>query len=110
MRQASDPDFAPPVEEGMIYAFQDEKGETVNLEFLGLILHNDRRYGFFVPDAEHDEAPGEVMILEVTALDEDDQPEAFELLVDEAIAAEVYEKFKRITAGMYDFSEYVHFS
>ena len=97
MRQASDPDFAPPVEEGMIYAFQDEKGETVNLEFLGLILHNDRRYGFF--------APGEVMILEVTALDEDDQPEAFELLVDEAIAAEVYEKFKRITAGMYDFSE-----
>lgn len=105
MRQASDPDFAPPVEEGMIYAFQDEKGETVNLEFLGLILHNDRRYGFFVPDAEYDEAPGEVMILEVTALDEDDQPEAFELLVDEAIAAEVYEKFKRITAGMYDFSE-----
>ena len=64
MRQASDPDFAPPVEEGMIYAFQDEKGETINLEFLGLILHNDRRYGFFVPDAEHDEAPGEVMILE----------------------------------------------
>lgn len=105
MRQASDPDFAPPVEEGMIYAFQDEKGETINLEFLGLILHNDRRYGFFVPDAEHDEAAGEVMILEVTALDEDDQPEAFELLVDEAIAAEVYEKFKRITAGMYDFSE-----
>jgi len=89
----------------MIYAFQDEKGETVDLEFLGLILHNDRRYGFFVPDAEHDEAAGEVMILEVTALDEDDQPEAFELLVDEAIAAEVYEKFKRITAGMYDFSE-----
>lgn len=105
MRQASDPDFAPPVEEGMIYAFQDEKGETVNLEFLGLVLHNGRRYGFFVPDTEHDEAPGEVMILEVTVLDEDDQPEAFELLVDEAIAAEVYEKFKRITAGMYDFSE-----
>ena len=89
----------------MIYAFQDEKGETINLEFLGLILQNDRRYGFFVPDVEHDEAPGEVMILEVTAFDEDDQPEAFELLVDEAIAAEVYEKFKRVTAGMYDFSE-----
>ena len=69
MRQASDPDFAPPVEEGMIYAFQDEKGETINLEFLGLILHNDRRYGFFVPDAEHDEAPGEGMSLDVPALD-----------------------------------------
>lgn len=104
MRQASDPDFAPPVEEGMIYAFQDEKGEVVNLEFLGLILHNERRYGFFVPRADEDDATGEVMILEVTALDDEDQPEAFELLVDEAIATEVYEKFKRVTAGMYDFS------
>ena len=88
----------------MVYSFQDEQGEVVNLEFLGLVLHNSRRYGFFVPSAEGDEAAGEVMILEVTALDDEGQPEAFELVVDEAIAAEVYEKFKRITAGMYDFS------
>lgn len=106
MRQASDPDFAPPVEEGAVYTFQDEAGELVNLEFLGLILHHDRRYGFFFPVAEEGEqAPsGEVILLEVTALDEEGQPEAFELLVDEAIAAEVYEKFKQATAGMYDFS------
>lgn len=106
MRQASDPDFAPPVEEGAIYTFQDEQGELVDLEFLGLILHNDRRYGFFFPSAEEGgaEASGEVVILEVTALDDEGQPEAFELVVDEAIAADVYDKFKRATAGMYDFS------
>ena len=44
--------------------FRMRRAKRSNLEFLGLILHNDRRYGFFVPDAEHDEAPGEVMILE----------------------------------------------
>lgn len=106
MRQASDPSFAPPVEEGAIYTFQDENGELVDLEFLGLILHNDRRYGFFFPGTEEGSvaASGEVVILEVTALDEDGQPETFELLIDEAIAAEVYEQFKQATAGMYDFS------
>lgn len=109
MRRASDPDFAPPVEEGAIYTFQDEAGEFTHLEFLGLILHNDRRYGFFFPVEDADASgenlgSGEVVILEVTALDDEGQPESFELVVDEAIAAEVYEKFKRATAGMYDFS------
>lgn len=106
MRQASDPDFAPPVEEGAIYTFEDESGELTSLEFLGLIIHNDRRYGFFFPTAGEDVAAeaGEVVILEVTDLDEEGQPEAFELVLDEAIAAEVYEKFKHATAGMYDFS------
>lgn len=115
MRQASDPDFAPPVEEGVVFAFQDENGELSSFEFLGLILHNDRRYGFFLPVEGEEDASGtgasgsgpasnEVVILEVTALDDEGQPETFELLVDEAIAAEVYEKFKHATAGMYDFA------
>lgn len=109
MRQASDPDFAPPVEEGAVYTFQDEAGELTSLEFLGLILHNDRRYGFFFPIEGADASAGalgsgEVVILEVTSLDDEGQPDAFELVIDEGIAAEVYEKFKRATAGMYDFS------
>ena len=111
MKQASDPDFAPPVEEGAIYTFQDEAGELTSLEFLGLILHNDRRYGFFFPvedaDANTPDAglgSGEVVILEVASLDDEGQPDAFELVIDEGIAAEVYEKFKHATAGMYDFS------
>lgn len=106
MRQASDPNFAPPVEEGAIYTFQDEAGELTNLEFLGLMLHNGRRYGFFLPATEEGGVAdsGEVVILEVTSLDEEGQPEAFELVIDEAIAAEVYQEFQRATAGMYDFS------
>lgn len=106
MRQASDPRFAPPVEEGAIYTFQDEAGELTNLEFLGLILHNDHRYGFFFPVSDEgvSNESGEVVILEVTALDDEGQPESFELMLDEAIAQEVFGIFKQATAGMYDFS------
>lgn len=105
MRTGSAPNFCPPVEEGMVVTFEDEKGEQVELEFLGLILHEGRRYGFFFPVAE--DAPagssGEVVLLEVTELDEDDQPSAFELVEDEQIAAEVYRDFQRATKDLYDF-------
>jgi len=106
MRQGSAPNFCPPVEEGVTFTFQDEAGELVELEFLGLILHNDRRYGFFFPVTE--DAPvgssGQVIILEVTELDEEGQPFEFELLVDEGIAEEVYEGFREATKDLYDFS------
>ena len=49
MREGSAPNFAPPVEEGTVFTFQDESGDTVDLEFLGLIIHQDRRYGFYQP-------------------------------------------------------------
>ena len=106
MRQGSAPNFCPPVEEGVTFTFQDEAGELVELEFLGLILHNDRRYGFFFPVTE--DAPagssGQVIILEVTELDEEGQPYEFELLVDEGIAEEVYEDFREATKDLYDFA------
>ena len=106
MRQGSAPNFCPPVEEGVTFTFQDEAGELVELEFLGLILHNDRRYGFFFPITE--DAPagssGQVIILEVTELDEEGQPYEFELLVDEGIAEEVYEDFREATKDLYDFA------
>ncbi|MBQ6454963.1 MAG: DUF1292 domain-containing protein [Eggerthellaceae bacterium] len=106
MRQGSAPNFCPPVEEGVTFTFQDEAGELVELEFLGLILHNNRRYGFFFPVTE--DAPvgssGQVIILEVTELDEEGQPFEFELLVDEGIAEEVYEDFREATKDLYDFS------
>ena len=50
MRTGSAPNFCPPVEEGIVFTFEDEKGEHVDLEFLGLILHGEARYGFFFPD------------------------------------------------------------
>ena len=107
MRQGSAPNYCPPVEEGITFTFQDEAGELVELEFLGLILHGDRRYGFFFPVS--DDAPagssGQVIILEVTELDEDGQPDEFELVVDEGIAAEVYADFREATKDLYDFAE-----
>ena len=98
MRQGSAPNFAPPIEEGMVLTF-------VTLEFLGLILHEDQRYGFFFPVDEETQtgASGEVLILEVTELDEDGQPCAFELLDDEGVAQDIYKEFKEATKDLYDF-------
>ena len=106
MREGSAPNFCPPVEEGETFTFEDEKGDLIDLEFLGLILHEARRYGFFFPVTE--DAPacssGEVVLLEVTELDEDGQPAEFELVTDEAIAAEVYADFQEATKDLYDFA------
>ena len=105
MREGSAPNFCPPVNEGDVFEFEDEKGDVVSLEFLGLVLYNDRRYGFFFPISEDEPAlsSGEVVILEVTALDEDDQPAEFEYVDDEAIALEAYRAFREAAKDLYDF-------
>ena len=105
IREGSAPNFAPPVEEGITFTFEDEKGDTQELEFVGLILHGDRRYGFFFPvDDDHPaKSSGEVLILEVTELDEEGQPAEFELMDDEAIAQEVYDDFREATKDLYRF-------
>lgn len=105
IREGSAPNFAPPVEEGITFTFEDEKGDTQELEFLGLILHGERRYGFFFPvDDDHPaKSSGEVLILEVTELDEEGQPAEFELVDDEAIAQEVYDDFREATKDLYRF-------
>ncbi|WP_080798907.1 DUF1292 domain-containing protein [Arabiibacter massiliensis] len=106
MREGSAPNFCPPVEEGLTIVLEDEAGEQVDLEFLGVILHNGRRYGFFFPvtDDEPAGSSGEVVLLEVTELDEEGQPAAFELVEDEGIAAEVYADFRAATKDLYDFA------
>ncbi len=106
VREGSAPNFCPPTEEGVVITLTDERGDNVDLEFLGLILHGDRSYGFFFPIDEENPAcsSGEVVILEVTELDEDDQPAAFELVYDEAIASEVYADFQEATRDLYDFA------
>lgn len=106
VREGSAPNFCPPTEEGVTITLQDERGDAVELEFLGLILHNDRSYGFFFPVDEDNPAcsSGEVVLLEVTELDEDGQPSAFELVYDEAVAREVYEDFQNATRDLYEFA------
>jgi len=105
MREGSAPNFCPPVEEGDVFEFEDENGDVVSLEFLGLVLHNGRRYGFFFPISEDEPAlsSGEVILLEVTDVDEDGQPLEFEYIDDEAIAAEAFEAFKVAAKDLYDF-------
>lgn len=106
MRTGSAPNFCPPVEEGAVFEFEDENGDVVELEFLGLVIHNDRRYGFFflVTDDEPALSSGEVVVLEVLDVDEEGQPSEFEYIEDEAIADEAYEAFKEAAKDLYDFA------
>ena len=106
MREGSAPNFCPPVTEGDVFEFEDENGDVVALEFLGLVLHNGRRYGFFFPISEDEPAlsSGEVILLEVTDVDDEGQPLEFEYIDDEAIAAEAFEAFKVAAKDLYDFA------
>lgn len=105
VREGSAPNFCPPMEEGLTVQFQDEQGDSLEMEFLGLVIHGGRRYGFFFPIDEANPAlsSGEVVLLEVTELDDDGQPAAFELVDDEAIAMEAYREFKEATKDLYRF-------
>lgn len=46
---------------------------------------------------------GEVVVLEVTGLDEEGQPDGFELVDDDAVALQAYDAFKAATKDLYDF-------
>ena len=106
VREGSAPNFCPPVEEGVTIQLEDEKGDAITLEFLGLLIDGERSYGFFFPVEE--DAPalssGEVVLLEVVELDEEGQPAAFELVEDEAIAADLYVAFQEATRDLYAFA------
>lgn len=112
IRQGSNPNFCPPAEEGLVLTFEDEKGNLVEMEFLGLLLYpadapaeEQSRYGFFFPLEEASVGDdGELICLEVTELDEDGQPASFELLDDEALAMDVYNAFAEATKDIYRFA------
>ena len=104
IRQGSNPDFCPPSEEGMVFTFEDEKGDLQDMEFLGLLIYGDRRYGFFLPtDDNAPDAAVSVLILEVVDVDEEGQPCAFELVEDMAVAQEVFDAFHEATKDIYTF-------
>lgn len=105
MRQGSAPNFCPPVEEGAVYGFQDENGDCVDLEFLGMVILNDLRYAFFFPVSEDAPATssGSVIIMQAIEFDEEGQPESFELVDDEAVAEDVYRAFREAAKDLYDF-------
>lgn len=106
IRRGSHPDFCPPAKEGIVLSFEDDRGERVDLEFLGLLIREESRFGFFFPIS--DDAPalssGELVLLEVTALDEEGQAASFELVDDPVIAAEAYDAFREATKDIYRFA------
>lgn len=106
MRTGSSPNFCPPVEEGAIFELEDEQGQVIALEFLGLIIDDDKRYGFFfeITDDEPALSSGEVVVLEVVAIDEEDQPCELEWVQDEKRAERAFEAFKKAASGLYDFA------
>lgn len=105
IREGSAPNFCPPVREGEVFSFEDEKGERLDLEFLGLVLDGDTRFGFFFPVDDENPAlsSGAVVCLEVVELDEDGQPAAFELVEDEQVAQDAYAEFMEATKDLYRF-------
>ena len=74
VREGSAPNFCPPTEEGITITLVDEKGEQVELEFLGLVLKGESSFGFFFP------------------------------VDDEVIAAEAYADFQEAAKDLYDFA------
>lgn len=89
----------------MVIELEDDKGAVTQMEFLGLIIHHNHRYGIFFPVSEQTPAlsSGEVVILEVTDLDEDGQPAEFDLVTDEHMLKEVYQDFREATKDIYRF-------
>lgn len=90
-----------------MFCFEDEQGEHIDLEFLGLILDGETRFGFFFPVSE--DAPalssGAIVVLEVTELDEEGQPASFELIEDDAVAEKAYDEFRVATEDLYRFED-----
>ena len=105
MRQGSAPNFCPPVEEGAVFCFEDENGDCVDLEFLGMVIIDDLRYSFFFPVSEDAPATssGSVVIMQAVGFDEEGQPESFEFVEDEAVAEDAWQAFREAAKDLYDF-------
>ncbi len=105
VRRGSNPDFCPPVEEGITLSFEDEEGSVVEMEFLGLVIDKSHTFGFFFPTDEDDPAfrDGQTLVLEVTKFDDEGNPSEFELVDDEQTALSAFDKFREVTKDIYTF-------
>lgn len=105
VRQGSNPDFCPPVEEGIALSFEDEEGNVVEMEFLGLVIDGSHTFGFFFPMDEDDPVfqNGQALVLEVTKFDDEGNPSEFELVDDEQTALAAFAKFREVAKDIYTF-------
>lgn len=107
IRSGSSPNFCPPIEEGITLSFADENGDETLLEFLGILIVDDRSYGFFFMVDEDNPAlsSGDVIVLEVVGTDSEGIPEDFEMVDDAWLTERLFIEFKKATKDLYRFED-----
>ncbi len=85
----------PEEELDNIIVLNDETGAEVKFEFLDLVELDGEEYVVLLPadEAENEEEAGEVVILKVEAL-EDEEEESYVSVDDEEVLNKVFEMFK----------------
>ena len=86
--------------EDNIIILNDENGNEIKFEFLDLIEYNDREYVVLLP-VEDDN--GQVVILMLEAIEDDDEHEAYVAVEDEAVLSAVFQIFKEKFKDEFDF-------
>lgn len=77
----------------------DDNGEDVSFEMLGTVEYQDRLFAVLLPFDEDDDG---VVILELVPT-EDPEYDEFLGIDDEALLNEVFEEFKKVYNGEYEF-------
>ena len=83
-----------------IVTLNDEYGNEVQFEFLDLVEHNGEEYVVLLPADDED---GEVVILKVEAIDDDN--DSYTSVEDEDILMAVFQIFKNKFKDEFDFEE-----
>ena len=87
-----------------IVILNDEEGNEVQFEFLDLIEYNEEEYVILLPvEDEISEEPGEVVILKVESISEDE--ESYVSVEDEEVLNNVFEIFKEKFKDEFNFTD-----
>ena len=87
-----------------IISLNDENGNEVKFEFLGLVEYDGEQYVVLLPVLEEgEEDDGEVVILRVDDSDDDSEEEAYVSVDDEETLIKVFNIFKEKFKDEFDF-------
>ena len=76
-----------------IIVLNDENGEEIEFEFLDLIEYDGEEYVVLLPNDEHEDDAGEVVILKLEDTDNEEE-ESYVSVDDEEVLKAVFEIFK----------------
>ena len=92
-----------PEEEVSILTLTDENGADIDFEYLDCIEYQEKEYLVLMPVAEAEQESGEIVILEVEPVDEEN--ENYLAVSDEAVLDAVYAIFKERYADVLTFED-----